>query len=297
MEDVTFKQRFGIEISKVLEREFPENTLIGLAHILVDLDSRSYLCGREAVLRELYRRARFAKQPVVDYQQSMFYVVHESLKAMPWDAVYDFCERVYEILLRPAWQQSDENEPAEEISLTDVRSYFSKELNLLLAEENIGYQFVGGRFQRRGRAQTQKNIQRMGSVLINPELADVRRHFNKARYFFDQKPEPDSPNCIKEALCAIEACLSHYYREDFSGDFNRALKRHQGSDPTQIPGPIAEGILKLYAYRGSGQGVAHQASQGSRTTELEAELVLNLVASFITYIVDIFFVEGQDIPF
>ena len=137
----------------------------------------------------------------------------------------------------------------------------------------------------------------MGSVLARPALANVRQHYNKARHFFDQEPEPDSANCIKEALCALEACLSHYYKEDFSAAFSRSVKCHQGNDPNQIPAPIAEAIIRVHAYRGSGQGVAHAAPQGTRVTGLEAELILNLVASFITYIADMFLSEEQGVPF
>ena len=52
--------------------------------------------------------------------------------------------------------------------LSEVKAYYTDEINTLLAEENIGYQFVNGEFQRRGRAQTQKNIQRVG-VVLGPE--------------------------------------------------------------------------------------------------------------------------------
>jgi len=297
MENAPFRQRFGIGPDKVVEHEFPADARIGLAHILADLDTKSYLLDRESVFTELHRRARLSALPKVDYAKSIFDSVFEPLNRMEWHAIYDFCERVYEKLLKPVVHWSDGNELIEEKSLADARNYFSNELNLLLAEENIAYQFVEGRFQRRGRAHTQKSIQRMGSVLAHSDLANVRQHYNKARYFFDQKPEPDSPNCIKEALCALEACLSHYYREDFSADFSRAVKHHQGNDPIQIPGPIAEGLIKMHAYRGSGQGVAHAAPHGSRVSELEAELILNLVASYITYFADMFLREAQGVPF
>ena len=72
-----------------------------------------------------------------------------------------------------------------------------------------------------------------------------------------------------------------------SNDFTKTIKQIQGNDVKQIPPPIAESIIRLYAYRGSGQGVAHAAPNGNKVTEIEAELVLNLVASYVTYLVDI----------
>lgn len=297
MENVPVKQRFSTEPEKVIEDGFPVDARIALAYLFADLDSKSYLRNRGSVISELYRRARFSTAPDLNHMEDMYTSVLEPLKRMEWYAIYDFCERVYEKLLNSVGYLNDENVWVEDASLVDVRTYFEKELNLLLAEDSIAYQFVEGKFQRRGRAQTQKSIQRMGSVLAQPALVNVRQHYNKARHFFDQKPEPDSANCIKEALCALEACLSYYYKKDFSTDFNGAVKRNQGNDPTQIPAPIAESLIKVHAYRGSGQGVAHAALSGTKVTEVEAELILNLVASFITYIADTFLKDEQEVPF
>ena len=297
MEHLPFKERLGSGAEKPIEHDFPIDARVGLAHLLADLHSKSYLRNQETVLAELFRRARVQAPPSFDYSNPFFTNILDLLKRMEWWAIYDFCERVYERLLAPVGYRDANDVWVEEVGLWDVRNYFSAELNLLLAEENIAYQFVDGRFQRRGRAQTQKNIQRMGSVLATPALADVRRHYNKAREFFDQKPEPDSPNCIKEALCSLEVCLSAFYKEDFSADFTKLVKRHQGNGPSEIPSPIAEAIIKLHAYRGSGQGVAHAAPDGTRVSEVEAELVLNLVASYVTYLVDMFANATEDVPF
>jgi hypothetical protein len=297
MELVPFKQRMGEHTEKQVEHDFPTDARIGLAHLLADMESKSYLENRQTVFNELFRRARYAVAPSPEYNKPYFDCILEPLNKLEWHAVYDFCEIVYERLVKSVGYQNDEYEWIEEKSLTDVREYFSAELNLLLAEDNIAYQFVDGRFQRRGRAHTQKSIQRMGSVLVSPSLAMVRLHYSKARRFFDEKPEADSANCIKEALCALEACLNHYFKEDFSGEFTKSIKRHQGNDPYQIPSPIAESIIKLHAYRGSGQGVAHAAPNGTRVSDIEAELILNSVAAYVTYIVDLFLKADEEIPF
>jgi hypothetical protein len=53
-------------------------------------------------------------------------------------------------------------------------------------------------------------------------------------------------------------------------------------------------MIKIHAYRGSGQGVSHVAEQGTRVTELEAELMINLVAAYVTYLVDLYPYEEAD---
>jgi hypothetical protein len=297
MDSPPFTQRFGMDHDKSVEDEFPKDAIVGLAHIFEDLNSRSYLAESKRVLSELHRRSRSAFLPDVDITRSLFDQVLEPLQRLRWNAVYDFCERACESLLEPVVHRDDDGAISEEKSLLEVQSYFSKELNLLLSEENMAYQFVEGKFQRRGRAQTQKSIERMGSVLSEPVLANIRRHYNKALSFFNQRPTPDSQNCVKEALCALEAALSHAYGEDFSADFTKSVKGRRGNDPHQIPAPIAEGLIKIHGYRGSGQGVSHAAPNGTRVSELEAELVLNLVASYVTYVIDLSRQEEHNVPF
>jgi len=219
---------------------------------------------------------------------------------MEWYRLYGFIERVYDRLLSAVETPKDQEYPDEDwievISLREIRQEFSDEIELWLSEENLAYSFVDGQFQRRGRAITQKSAERVGSVLGAQNLVEVRRHYNKARHFFDLLPEPDTTNCIKEALCSLEACIEVMSGLSASDNFTKAIKQLQGNDAKQIPPAIAESMIKLFAYRGSGQGVAHAALTGSKVSEFEAEVVLNLTASFITYIVDLLHQE-EEIPF
>jgi hypothetical protein len=294
MGTVPFKQRFGFETGSAVEEGFPVDARIGLAHILAGM-CNSNMCDIVMIMKELYRVARIPHPPDVDYDRPTFEVLYDKIEGMKWNTVYDFCERIYNKALRSVLDYLDGDKITK--SLDEVKTYFSEELNQMLEEENVAYQFVDGRFQRRGHAQTQKIFQRMGSVLTRKELVKVRQHYNKALHFFNQKPEPDSENCIKDAICALEACLSQYYEEDFSTNFSRAVNRHRGNGATQIPGPIAESIIRVYGFRGSGQGVAHAAPNGNKVSELEAELILNLVGSYITYISDLLLFEQRSIPF
>jgi hypothetical protein len=132
--------------------------------------------------------------------------------------------------------------------------------------------------------------------LAQPRFGKVKYHYNKARSFFNQRPDSDTENCIKEGLCALEACLESLTGESTSKNFSKVVKHRMGNGPGQIPSPIAEGMIKLHAYRGSGQGIAHAASKGNRVTASEAELVLNLTAAYITYLADLY-PEKEEIPF
>ena len=96
---------------------------------------------------------------------------------------------------------------------------------------------------------------------------------------------------------ALEASVEVLTGKSVSKSFDRAIRQLQGNEPGRIPPPIAEGMIKLRAYRGGAQGVAHAALEGSLVSEIEAELVLSLVAAYITYLVDLFPQEEEEIPF
>lgn len=296
-----FSQRFSVIDTPPISDDIPKSARIALAHLFVHLhDDRCIRNDYSAFEKKVYRAGRFTGDEFDRTYHDFFKIIMEPILQMEWFRLYGFIERVYDRLLMAVQEPEIYNDPdsdwVEITSLKDVRGEFSNEIEVWLSEENLAYTFVGGQFQRRGRAVTQKNVERVGSVLGAQKLLDVRRHYNKARGFFDLLPEPDTKNCIKEALCALEACVEVMSGLPASNNFTKTIKQLQGNEVKEIPPAIAESMIKLFAYRGSGQGVAHAALSGSKVTELEAEVVLNLTASYITYIVDLLHAE-EEIPF
>ena len=308
MDKIPFSQRLGIQQSKSIDNDFPSSGRIALVYLLQDLVNRNYVRYNidspwqgnwkkwSIIIPELQRTGRQLAND--DSFQDPLDLVGWLLEQMRWDQVYTFCERVYDrILISQGYLDEDIDRWIEGDSIEDIKQFYTEELNSILAEENLAYQFEGGLFERRGRAQTQKSFQRVGAVLSHPALLDVRNHYNKARRFFNERPKPDVENCIKEALCALEACLEILTKKPASKDFTKVVKQIQGNRLDQIPSPVAEGMIKLHAYRGSGQGVAHAALAGTKVSELEAELILSLVASYITYLTDLLLQPEDEIPF
>jgi len=297
----TFSQRFVKKQSKTISDDFPKTARIALVYLFADLVDRNFIDSDRknpnlAIINELCRTARIDYDELDQrpaYEEQIKYL----FERMKWWQIYIFCERIYDRLLSSVGDFNDYGNWIETKSLSDVRNYYVDEINVILEEENIAFTFADGEFHRRGRAQTQKNIQRVGTVLNDPNMSGVREHYNKARRFFDQRPKPDVKNCVKEALCALEACIEILTPKSASKDFAKAIRQLEGNDHKCIPSPIAQGMIKLYAYRGSGQGVAHAALKGSRVSDIDAELVLSLVASYITYLYDIFKFPEEDIPF
>jgi len=285
-------QRIGKVQGKPIDSDFPATARTALSYVLKDLDQRFYLVSRDAVILELNRIGRITRddvegQGIRDFLEE----VRVRLHLLTWYQVYLFCERVYAKLL---------SEFTEEyrvvVTLAEVRQYFTDEINQIVHEENLAFHFVDGQFSRRGRAQTQRAIERAGVVLSDPRFETVRKFYNKARQSFDRRPDPDNENCVKDALCALEACIEVLTSRNASRDFEKTVRQLQGNQSDQIPVPVGESMIKIHGYRGSGQGVSHAAIQGNRVSQTEAELVLSLTASYITYLIDLF-PQKEEIPF
>jgi hypothetical protein len=289
----SLSQRLGKNPGKAIDNDFPSTARTALVYLLADLHDKGYLVDSNVVIRELNRIGRIIKGDL-DQTESKGFLnqISARIHKLSWNQVYFFCERVYSKLLRDVGNEFDEWYK----SIAEVRSYFTNEVNLIMEEENLVFHFSDGQFHRRGSAQTQKVFERVGAVLANPKLEKVKNHYNKARKFFDLRPTPDLENCVKEALCALEACIEILTAKNASKEFEKAIRQLQGNRPDQIPSPIGDGMIKLHSYRGSGQGVAHASLQGNRVALVDAELVLSLVASYITYLVDLF-PSAEDIPF
>lgn len=275
-----------------VDNDFPNRAKIALGYVIVDLQEKGYLVGEKDILLELNRIGRLTSADIGSEGKGFINRVASRLQLLEWDQVYLFCERTYENLLNPAGEFLD----GWYISIDEVRQYFEKEVNQILDEENLLFNFENGRFHRKGHAQTQRAFEQVGRWLPDERLLQVKHHYNKARYFFNLLPKSDTANCVKEALCALEACIEILTGKPASKDFNKIIKNLMGNDPEQIPPPIAESMLKIHAYRGSGQGVSHAALQGNRVEQAEAELTLSLVASYVTYLVSLYLREDE-IPF
>lgn len=293
MTDYSISQRLGRDPGKIIDNDFPSTARTALSYLLADLREKGYLVYDSIFMRELNRIGRITKRDIIQPEPQDFQnQIYVRIIRLSWYRVYFFCERIYFKLLNCIGNENDEYY----LSLAEVRAYFTNEINLIMDEENLAFHFLDGQFYRRGRAQTQKAFERVGAVLASPRLEKVKNHYNKARRFFDERPNPDVGNCVKESLCALEASVEILTSRNASKDFEKVIRQLQGNGPNQIPSPIGEGMIKLHSYRGSGQGVSHASIQGNRVDLIDAELVLSLVASYITYLFDLFPSE-EDISF
>lgn len=281
-----------------IDREFPDTARTGLFYLLIDLVERRYVQDWGGVARELQRIARSAP---VDYDSSKVPDIQKArtsasavLHEMPWDRVYDFCERLHSRLAQNVTEPTGYGNDYEEVvSRTEVQAYIETELQRLFAEEGLAFEYSDGVVRRGGRKHTVDLATRAQVVLGDPALLPARKHYDKALHFFRNRATPDYENCVKEAVCAVEAAgklLFPTAKASTLGDFTKWLQK---TKEVSVPQSLIQVVNGIYGFRNGGEGVGHGASEGGVATLEVAEFVLAVSASQIIYFVDL--ANGREI--
>lgn len=184
-----------------------------------------------------------------------------------WYEFYDLCEVTWSLLTG------------------SLQLRFTNQLNRLLMKEGLGYELREGKIEQIGSDQTNKKMQRARVLLKEDRFEGADLQFEKAIRFLNARPEPDTENCVKEAVGSVEA-VARILSGKQKATLSKLLEKEpfrSGLHPTLI-----QMIDKLYAYRGDAPGVSH-GMVGKRSVSLdEAQLVLELSGSVITYLVNKF---------
>jgi hypothetical protein len=301
--NITFNQRFGVGNIKSIENDFPKKARIALMYILEEFvnehtikNNESSIDGWIYIYREILRISG-DEYTIIDRQYFSSESVNEKLLKLEWYHVFNLCERIYGTLLSTHEFYGMDKEITYVIDIQEIRNRFSTEISNLLSEDNMPYIFDKGVFVRPGKIQTQKNVNKATAILARPELNKAKYHFNKALEFFSSTEKPDFENTVKEALCSLEITIEIKSTIKVSKDFSKEILKLSGSENDKIPAPIIGAMIKIFGYRGSAEGVAHGIQKGLRVSANEAELVLSIIAAFITYIVGFYDSIEQDIPF
>jgi hypothetical protein len=271
-----------------IDNECPESTRIGILHIVLKAVHQHYVEDYQTVVRELERIARV--------RPDQFSEIDGLLMQLPWDKVFDFCERFYNHLAQDYQRYDREEELVLITAKSEAQQYIASELQRLFLEENLAFEFSDGIVRRRGRRTTADQVSRAEVVLGDPRLAKALGHFNKALRYFRNISQPDPENVVKEAVCAVEAAARALFPSGGStlGD---VVKSIAGVGPGQLPKPIAKTFEGLYGFRSAGEGVGHGGADGGAATKELSEYALAVAASQIVLLVDLAAALEPEIPF
>lgn len=283
-----------------IDAAFPASARVGLLHLLLDLIDRRFVDGWICLARECQRIARL---PPVEYDNSKTASLQkakidaeEALARLSWDKAYDFCERLHNYLAQEVgYHYNDEYEVT--APKTEVQAFIASELQRLFSEEELAFEFTEGLVRRRGRKHTVDVTTRAQVVLGDIRLASARRHYDKAMQFFRSPSKPDYENCVKEAVCAVEAASKILFPAARAATLGDLAKWFASTKDVTVPKALTQTIIGIYAYRSGGDGVGHGGAAGGAATPEVAEYVLAVCASQIIYLVDVSNSHENDVPF
>ncbi|WP_317203013.1 hypothetical protein [Janthinobacterium sp.] len=283
-----------------IDAAFPKSAQIGLLHLLLDLIGRNFISGWILLARELQRIARL---PPVEYSnlksasiQQARNDVEEMIGALSWDKNYDFCERLHNHLAHEVgYSYNDTYEMT--TPKAEVQAFIASELQRLFSEEELAFEFTEGLVRRRGRKHTVEVTTRAQVVLGDSRLTSARRHYDKAMQFFRSPSKPDYENCVKEAVCAVEAAGKILFPAAKATTLGDLAKWFSSTKEVSVPKAIAQTITGIYAYRSGGDGIGHGGAAGGVATAEVAEYVLAVCASQIIYLVDVSNYRENEVPF
>lgn len=283
-----------------IDAAFPSSARIGLLHLLLDLIEREFVADWISLARELQRIGRL---PPIEYSNSKTASLQqakrdaeEALIKLSWDKTYDFCERLHNYVAREVgYWYNDEYEI--KTPKTEVQAFIASELQRLFFEEELAFEFTEGLVRRRGRKHTVDVTTRAQVVLGDPRLSSARRHYDKAMQFFRNPSKPDYENCVKEAVCAVEAAGKLLFPAAKAATLGDLAKWLATTKDVTVPKALTQTITGIYAYRSGGDGVGHGGAAGGAATPEVAEFVLAVCASQIIYLVDVSNAQENDVPF
>jgi hypothetical protein len=267
-------------------------------HLLAEAVREDYIDGWHVVTMELQRIAR--RTPLIEWTKGEAtqakVKAHGILEDLPWDKVYDFCERLHTRLATEIGYSDDNNEYVVRVSKTETQKFIADELERLFREENLAFEFRDGIVQRRGKRHTVSQISKAESVLADARLVPARKHFAKAVRYFRDRVKPDPENAVKEAVCAVEAAAKELFPNAKAATLGDVVKWLTGTEAGKLPKAIGQTFTGLYGFRNGGDGVGHGGTTGGAVTPSIAEYALASAASQIVLLADLANTE-EEIPF
>ncbi len=266
-----FSKRYNLRPTPdgLMYENVPERPRIGLYHIIEKYFGGEYqrkyseLYGNICVALRIPHERRIG---VYDSERTPY--IEKIINTCLWWQFYDICEVM--------WDTISSGDFVSEIGK------FSKEVNELFREEQLGFKLSNGKVQKIGSGFIDANINETRFLLKEPEFKSADELFEKAIKALNERPKPDVENCIKDAVSAIESIariLTNNEKALLSDFIKESVQNNV------IPKPLDQTFQKIYAYRGNEPGVAHGAIKPSKVTEDEAELVLAMSAAMIIYLV------------
>lgn len=263
-----FSRRHGHRVSREITiredapPEFREALIVTLHDLgLTYTQIRAIVCS---VLRRLPDANNWSEVPNVRDEVSALVMDCE------WFRVYDICEAAHRYLRQEGLGVRDyAREPADE---------FTARLNELFEELGIGWQMVDGQIVTRGPEEFERAVQEAVGHVQDAGHQTPKQELEEARRDLSRRPEPDITGSVQHCMAALE-CTARLVSGDERATLGEVIQRHAAR--IGIPRPLDNAIERIWGYASE---VARHLREGRVPTREEAELLLNISAALISYL-------------
>ncbi len=264
----SFSRRYGYRDRReiTIREDAPPEFREALIETLYDL-GLTYTKIREIVCKVLQRRPdpnNWSEVPNVRDE------VYNNVMSCKWFRVYDICEAAHRYLRQEGLGVRDsEREPADE---------FTERLNECFEEHGIGWQMVNGQIVTRGSEEFERTVQEAVGRVQEAGYTTLKKELEEARKDLSRRPEPDITGCVQHCMAALE-CTARLVSGDERATLGEVIQRHAAQ--IGIPSPLDKAIEKMWGYASE---KARHSSENRVPTREEAELLLNISAALISYL-------------
>ena len=113
-------------------------------------------------------------------------------------------------------------------------------------------------------------------VLLGSSRPTAAGHIRAALEAFSTRPQPNTSGAVYHAMGALE-CVARDLVGDEKATLGEILKHHPGL----LPAPLDKALSQVWGYAST---VARHVVEGRAVTRDEAELVVGLAATVVTYL-------------
>jgi len=262
-----FSVRYGLRARPggLLYDTVPETARVGFLHIVSDC---GYYLPWQSLYKEITRALRLERwSAACNDAGPARQEIEQIIRTSDWWAFYDTCEIMVEAVRETSGGSHD----------------FEGDANRLFEDECLGWRLKQGLVERVGTEESERLLDDARRVLRDTRLAGPEEQFAKAVRALSVRPEPDTANCVKDAVGAVEGVariLTGRPSAVLSG-IVADLRRKKILHPA-----LAKCFDGLYGYRGDAEGAAHGAVTDVAVPLPEAEMALNTSAALIIYLVN-----------
>jgi len=253
-----FPDRFNLRSTSpiVVREDAPEAVRHGVFLLLSETSLKPF-----QLHRAVYKALRLPSKNNNKEDHVFLAEVQEAINSCKWYEVYASIEEVHHLLHNRSHAHADE---------------FSSSVNTFLRERGVGLELRDGTLDYRGDTALTEFTEAATQMLIASDRVTALSELQEAITDIRRLPIPEVTGAIQHSMGALE-CLARDLVQDNKITLGKLVKKYG----TLLPTTVASMVDKAYGFASD---EARHLREGENVDFAEAELVVGLTATVVTYL-------------